>query len=250
LFVLGEPAYQRARQLRHHCGIALDTPAHWDRLSGRQNLWFFARQYGLADSGLSRRVEELLCQADLAAQANDPVASYSFGMRRKLSIIEALPHDPDLLILDEPSANMDEAFLERLVQWIHQRCESGRTTWVADNDADWLSRTATHAILLSNGRIQAKGEVPELMASIGARSRIDILLEQSGFDSTPNMNGVDAFHCDGNRITAKVHGGSQVPVELIRWITSNGGRVRSMEVRSMTLYEALMRRTTQREDSL
>jgi hypothetical protein len=121
---------------------------------------------------------------------------------------------------------------------------------VADNNADWLSRTATHAILLSNGRMQAEGEVPELMASIGARNRIEILLEQSGFGSKPNMDGVDAFHCEGNRITAKVHGSSQVPVDLIRWINSSGGSVRSMEVRSMTLYEALMRRTTQREDGL
>jgi ABC-2 type transport system ATP-binding protein len=213
-------------------------------------LWFFACQYGLTGSALGRRVDELLCQADLTAQADDPVAAYSFGMRRKLSIIEALPHDPDLLILDEPSANVDEAFLERLVQWVRQRCESGKTTWVADNDADWISRTATHAILLSNGRIQAEGEVPELMASIGARNRIEILLEQSGFDSTPNIDGVDAFHCNGNRITAEVHGCAEVPVELIRWITSHGGCVRNMEVRSMTLYEALIRRTTQQEDRL
>jgi ABC-type multidrug transport system ATPase subunit len=142
LFVLGGPAYPRPSQLRYRCGIALDTPAHWNNLSGRQNLWFFARQYGLAGCGLSRRVEELLCQAKLAAQADDPVDSYSFGMRRKLSIIEALSHDPDLLILDEPSANVDEAFLERMTQWIHQRCEAGRTTWVADNDADWLNLSA------------------------------------------------------------------------------------------------------------
>ncbi|MBW8038555.1 MAG: ABC transporter ATP-binding protein [Planctomycetes bacterium] len=248
LFVLGGPAYPRARQLRHRCGVALDTPAHWDSLSGRQNLWFFARQYGLTGSALSRRVDELLCQADLTAQADDPVAAYSFGMRRKLSIIEALPHDPDLLILDEPSANVDEAFLERLVQWVRQRCECGKTTWVADNDADWISRTATHAILLSNGRILAEGEVPELMASIGARNRIDILLEQSGFGSRPKIDGVEAFHCDRNRITAELRGSPETPVELVRWITSRGGRVRSMEVRSMTLYEALMRRTTQQEN--
>lgn len=245
LFVLGGPAYPRARKLRKRCGIVLDTTAHWESLSGRQNLCFFARQYGLTGSGLARRVDELLCEADLAAQADDPVAAYSFGMRRKLSIIEALSHDPDLLILDEPSANVDGAFLERLVQWIHDRCECGRTTWIADNNADWISRTATHAILLSNGRIQAQGQVPELMASIGPRNHIDILLEQAGFDSTPNMDGVDTFHCYGNRITAEVHDDAEMPAELHGWITSRGGRVRSMEVRSVTLYEALQRRAQQ-----
>jgi hypothetical protein len=64
------------------------------------------------------------------------------------------------------------------------------------------------------------------------------------------MEGVDAFHCDGDHITAKVRDSSQLPVELIRWITSHGGHVRSMKVRSITLFEALIQQTKQQEDIL
>jgi ABC-type multidrug transport system ATPase subunit len=247
LSVLGEPAYPRPPRLRRRCGVALDTPAHWDNLSGRQNLWFFARQYGLNGSSLSRRVDELLCDSDLAAQADEPVAVYSFGMRRKLSVIEALAHDPDLLILDEPSAGVDVEFLDRLVQWVRGRCERGKTTWVADNDADWLARAATDVILLSEGRLEARGAVPELMASVCARNRIDIELEQSDFGATPTISGILGFRCDGNHLKADFESNPELPAELLGWITASGGRVRSMEIRSVTLREALIRRAEQQE---
>jgi ABC-2 type transport system ATP-binding protein len=247
IFVLGKPAYPRPPQLRSRCGVALDSPAHWESLSGRQNLCFFARQYGLSGKGLRRRENELLIEADLAAQADEAVAGYSFGMRRKLSIIEALAHEPDLLILDEPSAGIDVAFQDRLVECIHRRCERGKTTWIADNDADWLARAATDVILLSDGRVEARGSVTDLMASVGACNRIDIVLEQSDFSASPSINGVMRFRCDGNRLSAEVDGNPELPIKLLQWIIASGGRVRSMEIRSVTLHEALIQRAAQQE---
>ncbi len=245
LSVLGKPAFPRPAHLRRLCGIALDTPAHWDTLSGRQNLWFFARQFGLSGSDLIHRVDELLREAELDTQANEPVEVYSFGMRRKLSIIEALVHDPDLLILDEPSAGADVKFLDRLEQLIHQRCEHGKTTWISDNDADWLAQVATDVILLSDGRIMAEGTVPELMASVGARNRVEILLEQSSFIDKPTFSGIEAFCCEGSKVSADIDGNPELPVKLLQWITASGGRVRSMKIHSVTLHEALMRRSGQ-----
>lgn len=243
--VLGKPAYPRPSHLRRRCGVALDSPAHWEDLSGKQNLWFFARQYGMNGSSLRRRVNELLDEADLAQQADETVAGYSFGMRRKLSILEAIAHEPDLLILDEPSAGIDVMFQDRLIEQIHNRCKLGKTTWVADNDADWLARAATDVILLNEGRIEARGSVSDLMASVGARNKIEIVLEQSDFSATPNINGVIRFSCKENRLIAEMDGNSELPIELLKWIIASGGRVRSMEVRSVTLHEALVQRAAQ-----
>lgn len=247
LSVLGSPACPRPHHLRRRCGIALDAPAHWETLSGRQNLWFFAKQCGLRGAGLSQRVNELLTEADLEAQVDEPVAAYSFGMRRKLSIIEVLAHDPDLLILDEPSAGADEAFLQRLVRWIAERCARGKTTWIADNDADWVSKAATDAILLCDGRLVAGGTVTELMTSLTAQSRIDILLEEPRQYTMPSIKGIKTFACEGNRIHTEAHSDPQLPAELLRWITARGGRVRSLEIHSMTLYEALTQKAASQE---
>jgi len=161
-------------------------------------------------------------------------------MRRKLYIIEALVYDCDLLVLDEPSAGADTNFLDRLVTVIRRRCEEGRTTWIADNDADWLARVATDAILLEDGRIAAAGSVPGLVASLPARSRIEILLERTGSAAVPDIPGVSRYQCASNRITADLSDSDKLPAELLAWVTANGGRVKSMEIRSMTLHEALL----------
>lgn len=247
LLVLGQKAHPRPADIRRRCGIALDMPTHWNAVSGRQNLYFFARQYGLTEPHLSRRVNQLLEEASLADQADEPVSDYSFGMRRKLSVIEALVGDPDLLILDEASAGTDAAFLDRLTDWIDRRCEKGQTTWIADNDPDWLSRTATHAILLADGRIESRGAVRELMAAVGARSHVDIVLEHPTAIEPPHIPGIETFQCQEDRIAAELDGDPKSPAELLRWIASNGGRVRTMEIHTVTLREALARRAKRQE---
>ncbi len=248
LLVLDKPAYRAPLDVRRRCGAALDAPTHWNTLTGRQNLHFFARQYGLSGSALSRRVDGLLDEAGLADQADHPVADYSFGMRRKLSILEALAHNPEMLILDEPSAGADAAFLERLTHWIRSRAERSQTTWVADNDPDWLSRTATQAILLTDGRIEARGAVAELMSAIGVRNRVDIVLEQPMSTDRPDIAGIKTFECRGNQITAELDGDPELPVKLMQWIAAQGGRVRTMEIRTITLREALAQRAACRKD--
>jgi ABC-type multidrug transport system ATPase subunit len=246
LSVLGASVCPRPRGVRRRCGVALDRPAHWEGLTGRQNLLFFTRQYGLTGPALDRRTQELLRDADLLSQADDPVEVYSFGMRRKLAVIEALVHEPDLLILDEPSAGADAAFLERLVGWIRQRCQRGLTTWVADNDPDWLAQAATHAVLLAQGRIEARGDVADLLASIGARSRIEITLEQSDWTETPSFEGIREYRCKGNRMTLEVDGRPELPARVLEWVLSHRGRVKTMEIRTVTLREALAKQARRR----
>ena len=250
LCVLGHSIYPHPIKLRRQCGIALDTPAHWESLSGRQNLMFFARQYGLAGATLKQHVDELLIQADLMDQADDPISAYSFGMRRKLNTIAALAHDPELLILDEPSAGVDMAFLDQLAQWIQQRREKGKTTWIADNDADWLERTATDVICLSNGQVQAQGSVQELMESVDAQYRIMVTLGSSDLLATPTLSGISNYQCKDNHISADLSDDSHLPVELLQWITAQGGHIRTVEVHSVTLHEALGQHIRQMENSV
>ena len=247
LSVLGHNAHSRPAKLRQRCGVALDKPSHWDNLSGRQNLWFFARQYGLKAKSLQSRLDELLLASGLADQADELVADYSFGMRRKLSLLEALCHDPDLLILDEPSAGIDVAFLQTLAQWIRTRSRQGKVTWIADNNADWLSRVATHALLLCDGMIGARGPVPELINSVDSRSRIELLLEQPCTSPLLPLDGVSGLQVDGNRLLVEVPDDPAMPSTVLDWIAASGGRVASMAVRSTTLHEALMQRAAQPE---
>jgi len=250
LSVFGKPAFKKTTVLRFRCGISLDKPAHWEALTGRQNLDFFARQYGLSGSKLKQRIDTLLEEAEILKQANDPVSAYSFGMRRKLSIIEALVHEPDLLILDEPSAGVDVSFLDKLAYWIKERNTEGNTTWISDNDPDWIARAATEVVLLDNGTIKAAGIVSELMNSVKAINRINVTVERVDTSNIPDIRGIEQFKCDGNRIIADILDDSNLTTELLGWINKNGMRIQTMQVKSLTLHEALMKKSELEEVKL
>ena len=247
LSVFGVSAYGRPSNLRLRCGISLDKTAHWESLTGRQNLYFFARQYGLSGSMLTQRIETLLEEAEILEQANEPVSAYSLGMRRKLSIIEAIVHEPDLLIMDEPSAGVDVAFLDKLAYWIKKRNTERKTTWISDNDPDWIARAATDVILLENGKIKASGIVPELMNSVKALNRINITIENGEIGEKPNIKGIEQFQYEGNHIIADVLDDPNLTTELLSWINRTGLRIQSMQVKSLTLHEALIKQSKLKE---
>ena len=110
-----------------YIGVVLDTSHHWESLSGFENAYFSARTYGLSVDTIPKKLEELFDLADLDSRAQDSVKSYSFGMRRKLSFIQALCHDPEVLILDEPTTGIDAHFLVALAKIIRERSDSGKT---------------------------------------------------------------------------------------------------------------------------
>jgi len=108
---------------------------------------------------IERRLEELFAMADMSETADGPVKNYSFGMKRKLSIIEALCHDPALLVLDEPTTGADVQFLVRLTGIIKQRIKRGQITWITGNDPNWIEGIATKAALMDSDKFLAVGSV-------------------------------------------------------------------------------------------
>jgi ABC-2 type transport system ATP-binding protein len=80
-------------------GAVLDTSPHWENLSGFQNVFFAASSYGMSRRQAEVRVKELLDRSGLKDQALEPVGTYSFGMRRKLSLIQAFVSDPELMVI-------------------------------------------------------------------------------------------------------------------------------------------------------
>lgn len=161
-------------------GYLAETSRHWDALTGRANAWFTARSYGLSRLAVEARLKALLDATELSAQADHAVAAYSFGMRRKLGIVQAVCHDPDLLILDEPTAGLDTPCRTWLAQHVRERCASGKTTWISSADPEWVSAIATRAAFLVSGRITAEGPVSEFLAEAPHPTLRDAFLLKTG----------------------------------------------------------------------
>ena len=95
------------RKVRARMGLMVDRPTHYGDLTGSANAYFFARAYGMDEAKAEGAIAELFDYFDLTEYADDKVKTYSYGMGKKLALIEALAHGPELLLLDEPSLGLD-----------------------------------------------------------------------------------------------------------------------------------------------
>jgi heme exporter protein A len=120
----------------------------YDRLSGRENLALHATVRGLA----SERVETVLAQVDLEADAHRPVSTYSHGMRKRLAIARLLLHDPVVLLLDEPFAGLDDASQRRLSDVI-ERLRGTCTIVFSTHDPERAHAHGDRVLRLDRGRI-------------------------------------------------------------------------------------------------
>jgi heme exporter protein A len=152
--VLGEPLPERAWAVRGRVGLLAHDALLYRDLSARENLRFHARLHGVGEA----RVAELLERTELGARADDPVRTLSKGLLQRVAVCRAVLHDPPLLLLDEPRANLDPA-AAALIEPLIGRA-SGRTRVVTSHDPAGGLADGDLALGLRDGR-------PALLAPVG-----------------------------------------------------------------------------------
>lgn len=154
--VFGEPLPRRAWAVRARIGLLAHEPLLYRELSGRENLEYHARLHGVG----GERVEEVLAAVAMDRRAEEPVRLLSRGMVQRLAIARAVLHDPQLLLLDEPRANLDPAAAE-LVEPLIGR-PSGRTRVLTSHDPQAALAEADSVLALRDGRVVFAGAPREL----------------------------------------------------------------------------------------
>jgi ABC-2 type transport system ATP-binding protein len=189
----------RPKDALAHIGTVLDRASHWDRLTAFENAWFFARSCGLSKEEAISRLEELFAWSGLSARQDDPVSTYSYGMRRKLSLIEALVHRPSLLLLDEPSMGLDYSARLDLYNILKAQAKEGRAVMLATNDMVEASAVCSQVALLKCGRILATGWPEDLVESLAALARVELRLAvPMPIGQIMNLDGVEEGEVRGN----------------------------------------------------
>jgi ABC-type multidrug transport system ATPase subunit len=144
--VLGEPLPRRAFAVRPKVGLLGHEPLLYRDLTGRENLQYHARLHGLPED----RAERLLGAVGMELRADDPVRSLSRGMVQRLAVCRAVLHDPELLLLDEPRANLDPAASELVEPLIGGG--NGRTRVLTSHDPEAAITEADLVLGLRDGR--------------------------------------------------------------------------------------------------
>ena len=165
-------------EVRRRVGVLLESDGLYPRLSAYENLDYFARLYAVPDR--DARIHRLLDFAGLSERAKDRVGNYSRGMRRKLGLVRALLHSPDLLLLDEPSAGLDpeaQKMVRDLI--VALSTESQITVFLNSHDLDEVQRICGRVAILQRGRIRVCDTLKALQAS-GSGNGVEIVLMDAG----------------------------------------------------------------------
>jgi heme exporter protein A len=146
--------------LRSRIGVLGHDLFLYPELTARENLAFFAGLYGIANT--DARARAALERAGLDTRRDDPVSSFSRGMRQRVALERALIHDPRLALLDEPFTGLDDASTEALLSRLKALRDSGAIVILATHDLDLAEGLLDRALFLRDGRIV------EAMATPGA----------------------------------------------------------------------------------
>ena len=144
--------------------INSDERSFYWRLTGRQNLDFFATLYGLPKHAVAGRVEELLDNLGLAFAADRPFHGYSSGMKQKMAVARGLLNDPKLILYDEPTRSLDPLSAQNIHNWLLAKRErSPRTTHlIATNQLREAEKLCDRVLIMNHGVVIASGTITEI----------------------------------------------------------------------------------------
>jgi ABC-2 type transport system ATP-binding protein len=148
-----------------------------DKLTARENLMLFGHLYDLSGAELRRRVDDTLAAVELTDRADDLVRTYSGGMKRRLNIAAALLHEPELLLLDEPTAGVDPQARAYIFNIVERLAAQGRAILYTTHYMEEAQRLCRRIAIIDHGKILAQGTLPELIRGIEAKRDLVIQAE-------------------------------------------------------------------------
>jgi ABC-2 type transport system ATP-binding protein len=159
--ILGVPAWG-SPEVFHRVGLCSETDAFWERLTGRHFLLALLRLTGFEEAACRRRAAAAHAQVDRLPDADRTIGGYSRGMRQRVKLAQALAHDPEVLLLDEPLTGMDPVNRRRVVDLVRRLGKEGRTVVVSSHILHEVEAMTRKVLLIHNGRILAEGNVREI----------------------------------------------------------------------------------------
>lgn len=175
----GKSVLKHPNEIRKVLGIVPQEIALYPELTAFENLKFFGRIYGLKGEALSRRVQEVLKLLGLEDRQKDLVKTYSGGMKRRINIGAALLHQPEILIMDEPTVGIDPQSRSYILDTVRKlNEEKGMTVLYTSHYMEEVERLCDRVYIMDHGKVIASGTKDELKSILSGEEAILVEMDR------------------------------------------------------------------------
>ena len=180
--ICGHDVVTDPRAAHLHVGYVPDEPNLYNKLTGREFLWFIADMFGMPRHLAGDRIDREIACFELAEFADDLAESYSLGMKQRLVFAASLLHNPDVLVLDEPMVGLDPRSVRIVKDLLAARTQEGMTVFMSTHTLAMAEEMADRVGIMVRGQLRFLGTVMELREQVAleANSLEQLYLELTG----------------------------------------------------------------------
>lgn len=230
LSVFGIDPSQNPEKVHALSGVVTEHAQMYDNLTGIQNLIFYGSVFGLSTADSREHGLKLLKQLELTDAKDQKLASYSTGMRQRLSLARALIHRPQILFLDEPTSGLDPESAQNVHSMIRRlAAENGITVFLCTHQLRYAQEVCTRYGLMAEGRLLAEGTLEALRNRICSGMKVTLKVKNMPADLACRQTGSLTF-------ALPIESEEEIP-QLVRKITDAGGEIYHISAESPSLEE-------------
>ncbi|SRR5579871_1675751 len=180
-------------EVKRRVGYLPDSPIFYDYLRGREILQFVGEMHGFSRTEAQSRAEQLLAELQLGDASEEFAVNYSMGMKKKLGLACALIHDPQTLILDEPTNGLDPRAAKDVQDRLRRSAADGKTIFLSTHLLDMAERICTRVGIIHRGNLVATGSPEALRGQLAAGGSLEEVFlsatEEIGSAGQPAADG-------------------------------------------------------------
>jgi ABC-2 type transport system ATP-binding protein len=242
--VAGADIMQEAAKVRERIGVVTQASTLDVELTALENMNLYGMYYGMPRKKRQERINELLKVVGLADRAKIPVAGYSGGMKRRLEIVRALMHEPEVLFLDEPTTGLDpqaRAAVLDYVKRIHE--DHGITLVITTHYLDEAENLCDRVAIVDYGKIVALGTPTDLKRKVSGGDIVEAEFIDLPYIALKVLESAD-FVLEIKRrsggLTILVKNGAEAVPKIVGLVDANGGKLRTITLRELTLDDVFL----------
>jgi ABC-2 type transport system ATP-binding protein len=240
----GADGLKERRKARARIGLMVDRPTHYGDLTGWANAYFFARSYGMEEEKAENALAELFDYFGLAEYRDDRVKTYSYGMGKKLALIEAMAHGPELLLLDEPSLGLDYTSQLAYQKKVRELSGTGVAVLVASNQVNEIEAMCDRVAFLHRGKLIAQGTPEEFVSSLeGLRRIVATLRNPVEYGALEGVPGVERVATEGHDLVVHCVERPGIVADVVAGLVGAGGDITDLAVRRPSLEDVYVKLT-------